>query len=376
MMDLNMIVNPDHMSQAGVDDTLSLLEARRYSGVISPHGWMDPGNWPRLWKLGGMAFPGHSTAGDYVKDWQRYRPKKTPYASGWGYGADLGGLAHQPEPGTDGTSIGYPFKSYDGKVTFGRQRTGERTFDYAKEGVAHYGLYADWFDDLRRIGGAALAKDMWDGAEAYLEMWERAEGVRTPRCAVARSPITTRGRAPLKLGLDWQTLLRRAGQPQQRTRAWSWCVQGKLNRNAADVAVLGPSGKVELVGSTARGRSAGGVRVGARTSAVGWTRSARNGVRVRPTRRGAWVYAVRGGRVRAVATASGPLSRRPKQLRTAMRRLLTAEATSAPRAFVPSQAQAAAHGKLAGSTLAGTSDPRLNEALALLCGLQVQGATR
>src|SRR3954452_8284202 len=60
MMDLHMIVNPDHMSQAGVDDTLTLLETRRYSGVISPHGWMDPGNWPRLWKLGGMAFPGHS----------------------------------------------------------------------------------------------------------------------------------------------------------------------------------------------------------------------------------------------------------------------------------------------------------------------------
>ena len=26
MMDLGMIVNPDHMSQAGVDETLTLLE--------------------------------------------------------------------------------------------------------------------------------------------------------------------------------------------------------------------------------------------------------------------------------------------------------------------------------------------------------------
>src|SRR5256885_13801053 len=92
MMDLHMIVNPDHMSRAGVDDTLTLLETRRYSGVISPHGWMDPGNWPRIWKLGGMAFPGHSQATDYVKEWQKYRPKQTPYFFGWGYGADLGGL--------------------------------------------------------------------------------------------------------------------------------------------------------------------------------------------------------------------------------------------------------------------------------------------
>ena len=68
MMDLKMIVNPDHMSQAGVDDTLTLLESRKYSGVISPHGWMDPGNWPRLWKLGGVALPGHSQASAYVKE--------------------------------------------------------------------------------------------------------------------------------------------------------------------------------------------------------------------------------------------------------------------------------------------------------------------
>ena len=64
MMDRHMIVNPDHMSQAGVDATLSLLEARHYSGVISPHGWMDPGNWPRIWKLGGLAWPGHSDAAE------------------------------------------------------------------------------------------------------------------------------------------------------------------------------------------------------------------------------------------------------------------------------------------------------------------------
>jgi microsomal dipeptidase-like Zn-dependent dipeptidase len=376
MMDLNMIVNPDHMSQAGVDDTLSMLEARRYSGVISPHGWMDPGNWPRLWKLGGVAFPGHSTATEYVKDWQRYRPQKTPYAFGWGYGADLGGLAHQPDPNADGTTISYPFKSYDGKVTFDRQRTGDRTFDYPKEGVSHYGLYADWFDDLRRVGGAAIAKDMWDGAEAYLEMWERADGVPNFSCHIVKSPITARGRGPLRLGRDWRTLLRQAGQPQQRGRAWTWCVRGKLNRARADVAVLSQSGKVELVGSNARGRIAGGVRVGSRAGTLGRTHSAGRGVRFRRTGGAAWVYVVSGGRVRAVGVATRTLARQPKQLRTAARRLLTAKATAAPRAFVPSQAQAASRKQLEGRTLAGTSDPKLNEALALLCGLQVQSATR
>ena len=86
-------------------------------------------------------------------------------------------------------------------MTFDRQKTGERTFDYNKDGVAQYGLYADWFADLRRVGGDALVKDMWNGAEAYLEMWERAEGVPTPACAAPDGADRRRpGRGTLRLG--------------------------------------------------------------------------------------------------------------------------------------------------------------------------------
>ena len=98
MMAKKMIVNPDHMSQRGVDDTLSLLEANRYSGVISPHGWMDPGNWPRLWKLGGVAFPGHSKATDYVKEYRQYRPKRTPYLSAGATARTSAGSRTSPPP--------------------------------------------------------------------------------------------------------------------------------------------------------------------------------------------------------------------------------------------------------------------------------------
>jgi hypothetical protein len=372
MMDSHMIVNPDHMSQAGVDETLSLLEARRYSGVISPHGWMDPGNWPRLWKLGGVAFPGHSTAESYVKDWKQYRPRQTPYKFGWGYGADLGGLSHQPDASSDGSKFKYPFKSYDGRVTFKRQRTGERTFDYGREGVAHYGLYADWFHDLSRRGGRRLVSDMMDGSEAYLDMWERADGVRVPKCADSDDSLTASGRpvaasggGALLLGTSWRTLLRRVGQPQQRTRAWSYCVAGKRNRRAADVAVLGArSGKVELVGSTAFGRSAGGVRVGAPARRAGG-----GGIH----RRGRWVYAARGGKVVAVAVSTPSLVRNPKALRAAMQRVLRAKASAVPRKFVPSAATAGARGRVTGKPLAGTSDPKLNAALAMLCNLQMGG---
>ncbi len=371
MTDLHMVVNPDHMSQAGVDETLTLLEARRYSGVISPHGWMDPGNWPRLWKLGGVAFPGHSRADEYVKEWKSYRPRETPYKHGWGYGADLGGLSHQPDPRADGSNFSYPFKSYDGRVTFDRQTTGNRTFDYGKEGVAHYGLYADWFSDLNRIGGGQLARDMWEGAEAYIDMWERADGVRVPRCADSDHSIGSRGRGAMRLGRGWQTLLRKAGQPQQRTRAWSWCVGASRNVRKADVAELSRAGKVELVGSTAFGRSAGRVHVGAAARRVRGARSLGGGMRFKRTKTGAWVYAIRGGRVSAVAVTTRTLARRPKQLRAAMGRLVAARASARARRFVPNVAQAsAATAGPRGRPLAGTSDPSLNQALAVLCGLK------
>jgi hypothetical protein len=191
-------------------------------------------------------------------------------------------------------------------------------------------------------------------------MWERADGIRTPRCADSDHRLTLAGRGALRLGLGWRALLRGAGQPQQRTRAWSWCVGGKRNVSAADVAELSRAGKVELVGSTARGRSAGGVLVGARSKG--------NGVVVRRS----WVYAVRGGRVRAVAVASRALLRRPRALRVAMGRVLTAKASARARKFVPNPAASAA-GRPTGKPLAGTSDPRLNAALIMLCNLQVGG---
>jgi hypothetical protein len=319
--------------------------------VISPHGWMDPGNWPRLWKLGGLAWPGHSRADEYVAEYKALRPASTPYDFGWGYGADLGGLSEQPAARA---GLSYPFKSLDGTVTFDRQKTGNRTFDYTTEGVAHYGLYADWFADLRDAGGPALTKDLWEGAEAYLEMWERADGVSTPGCAKARRALGARGLGALRLGSDWKTLLRAAGQPRGRDGSlWSWCVSG----GGADTAVLSAAGRVELVASSARGRSAGGVKVGARV---------RGGAGVRVMRHSghAWAYDVRGGRVRAVAVTTRAFSLRRAALKAALTKARTAKA-SAPPAFT-ARAQAASY---AGRPLAGAGNPRLDDALALFCSL-------
>ena len=343
MMDLGMIVNPDHMSQRGVDDTLDLLETRKYSGVISPHGWMDPGNWPRLWKLGGIAFPGHSKATDYVKEYRQYRPRRTPVPARLG----LGRRPRWAVPPARRRHGEYPFKSFDGKVTFTKPKTGERTWDYAKDGVAQYGLYAEWFDELRRLGGRDYQRDMDNGSEAYLQMWERAEGIRSASCHLPRGRVRGRGLGRAILRRDWVKLLRRAGQPQQRNRVWTWCVRGRRNRNKADFAHLTTTGKVELAGSTARGRHAGRIFVGSRASKV--RRASKRigrGLYVRKAgKRSRFVYYVRKGRVRMVAVATRKLASNRRRLRAAVRRSLRAKASAAKRAFVPaSKASASLRG--------------------------------
>jgi hypothetical protein len=70
-------------------------------------------------------------------------------------------------------------------VLIGKQRSGRRVYDIDVDGVSHYGLYPDWVEDLRKVAGedgAAIVEDMTRGAEAYLQTWERAQGVRPDSC--------------------------------------------------------------------------------------------------------------------------------------------------------------------------------------------------
>ena len=96
---------------------------------------------------------------------------------GVGIGTDTGGFASLPGPRADAAAhpLRYPFRSYDGRVTFTRERSGSRVFDLNRDGVAHYGLIADLLADTEQSAGGRRALSLlFSSAEAYLEMWERA----------------------------------------------------------------------------------------------------------------------------------------------------------------------------------------------------------
>ena len=150
------------------------------------------------------------------------------FLRGIGWGADMNGFGAQGPPRGGDNPVTYPFKSYDGRVTFDRQKTGDRVFDINTMGVAHYGLYPDWVEDLRHVAGDQIVKDLANGSEAYLEMWERAIGI-TPRyvCKSRRLRFTRGGLGAVAFGVSAEDELRSAGQPMHRVgRTFGYCVKG------------------------------------------------------------------------------------------------------------------------------------------------------
>jgi microsomal dipeptidase-like Zn-dependent dipeptidase len=316
MMEKGMVVDPDHLSVLARNQALSVLEAKRYSGVVSSHSWSTVDAFPRIYKLGGVIAPYAGSSEGFVKKWQALQEMRSSSNVFWGvgYGADMNGLGSQGGPRTDAPNpVRYPFKSFDGKVTLDRQHSGERVFDINEDGVANYGLYPDWIEDLRQIAGKPIVDDMARGSEAYLQMWERAVGVQSSAvCQPARMRFSGYGLGRIDVAATPKRVLERAGQPVHRVgRTWVWCVRGEEKRTVK--AALEPGkGRLGLVGSRVPGHRARGARPGG--SARG------SGIQIRRTRNGgAVVHRVRGGKVVWVAAARKSVAKKPAKLRRFLR---------------------------------------------------------
>ena len=114
----------------------------------------------------------------FADEWRVARANRDPrFFFGTPFGSDINGLHSQPVPRPSAAQnpVRYPFRSFDGGSLINRQRSGTRVYDINTDGVDHYGLYPDWIEDLRLVAGQQIVNDMANGAEAYLQMWARAE---------------------------------------------------------------------------------------------------------------------------------------------------------------------------------------------------------
>ncbi len=228
MIDKGMIFDPDHMSGLARSQALDLLEAEGYSGVVSSHSWADDGIYRRVYDLGGVVTPYAGRSSSFADTWDEHRTwVGDRYYFGFGYGADTNGFGSQGAPrGADvADPVEYPFTGFGG-ATIHRQVSGERTYDINTDGVAHYGLYPDWVEDLRKLRGEAIIGDLERGPEAYLQMWERALGVANSAC---HDPsVTPPARADLEAippGTSYVDVLFAVGQPDSRIGdTFTYCV--------------------------------------------------------------------------------------------------------------------------------------------------------
>jgi microsomal dipeptidase-like Zn-dependent dipeptidase len=234
LMDKGIMIDVDHMSIKAFDRTLDLAERRvpPYPIVASHVQFFDlnkqeirhermrtRAQLERIRKVGGMVA---AMLKDDVQDTDRtgeklnvaYRPpaggaiaddcrhSSKSWAQMLQYavdvmggpvalGSDFNGVAGHVAPrfGSDacgGSSeervaqswannkLKYPF-TLEGFGTFDRQATGQKTFDFNVDGLAHVGLLPDLVADLRAIGVPQRYIDsLFQSAAAYVDMWERA----------------------------------------------------------------------------------------------------------------------------------------------------------------------------------------------------------
>ncbi|HET7684331.1 MAG TPA: hypothetical protein VFK34_11760 [Marmoricola sp.] len=227
MVKRHMIFDPDHMSLKARKSSLDLIDELGYSGVVSSHSWSTPDAYPRIYDEKGFITPYAGDSTGFVEKWKRLQTWANPKTYwGIGFGADINGLGAQGDPRADAATndpVTYPFTGLGGVKVY-RQHSGQRVYDINRDGVAHYGLYPDWIEDLRHLAGDGIVKDLARGPEAYLQMWERAYGIAPNACSFAGQQLSRSSFTALPKGLTTWQVLQRVGQPDRRLgNDFSYC---------------------------------------------------------------------------------------------------------------------------------------------------------
>lgn len=189
LMKRGMILDIAHLPQRALSEAYTILEKNKYPATKT-HGNSNNG---RIYALGGMVGTNLGRCGDANKpgtmgkqlaDSVALAKSKNAYPAE-ALSFDLNGFAGGPRPrfgsnskcsGKQANPITYPFKSYDGHVTFTQPNLGERKVDFNKEGMIHIGLLPELIEDVRRDGVSDKALEpLFRSAEAYIRMWEKAE---------------------------------------------------------------------------------------------------------------------------------------------------------------------------------------------------------
>lgn len=203
MMRHGMLIDIDHMSEKSMLQALQIAEGvpGKYpmnSGHSGERGIMGGNSersltvalYKRIAETHGMAGVGSADVDAYT--WiQAYSAVAQAMGSGAapGFGTDTDGLAMgmKPRIKIDPRSVnpGNPFgivrlSSVRYGASFPQSRSGNRAWDYNIDGVAHYGMLADFLKDAATApGGAALIdNNLMNSAQYFLDTWKKCEALK------------------------------------------------------------------------------------------------------------------------------------------------------------------------------------------------------
>ncbi len=231
MMNRGMLIDIDHMSSHSIDDALTMAEKRPGYPLFAGHVLFgdlhkDAGGrnermrtreqLERMRELGSLISV--MTQNDMMSETTYQRPNGKSYVNSCvrssrsfaqsylygidvmegpvAFGSDFNGVASHVGPrfGDDACfrkswgeqwinekaedrKLKYPF-ALSGFGTFDRQVTGQRTFDFNTDGLAHVGLLPDLIADMRVVGvNDQELEPLMNSAEAYVIAWRKAESL-------------------------------------------------------------------------------------------------------------------------------------------------------------------------------------------------------
>lgn len=194
LMSKGIIIEVDHLELAiktQLIDKAALIDPP-YPLVSSHggHGGITNQQATDMLAGGGIIYPYKPNGSGFVSfldKVQKVMPTSYPYPFAIGYGADTNGLGGQAGPQSE--QISYPFTLFEGAdwsgifdsgmsvepLTFevSAVESSGKEFNINVGGQYHYGLVADFVEQVRVVGGNAGLKALFNSAEVYLQMWER-----------------------------------------------------------------------------------------------------------------------------------------------------------------------------------------------------------
>lgn len=199
IMQRGMVIDIDHAAYHSKDIMLDIADEQVPSYPLSSghdaHGGLTSDQVARMLKNGGIIYPykgngiKHKEFLEKLKFWRdKAGINDEDHLLALGYGADANGFGGHPGPrGGDSDPVQYPFTIFSGD-DWGSQfddispvnvemlliPESGKYWHIDETGMSHYGLVADFVEEVRLEGGKEALDALYNSAEGYVQMWERA----------------------------------------------------------------------------------------------------------------------------------------------------------------------------------------------------------